>query len=92
MSNQNYTPSDSTGVETNPPQEQHLSLPAPLAAKIERRVSNTEFDSVEAYVSFVMESVLRELDEQGEATIAQTETTPADEESVEDRLESLGYL
>lgn len=91
MSNQNFTPTDSTDPETNREPKQ-LVLPAPLGAKIERRVTNTEFDSAEAYVSFVLEAVLRELDEQTETEIAQQDTEPTDTESVEERLESLGYL
>ncbi|MHC1635401.1 MAG: CopG family transcriptional regulator [Candidatus Methanospirareceae archaeon] len=60
-------------------------LPAELYKKIEDRVRDTEFRSVEEYVTFVLEEVLKEEDE--ELTFSEEE-----EEEVKRRLKALGYL
>jgi len=64
-----------------------VELPSETVSRIEERVRYTEFESVESYVSFVLEQVLRQVDADGadrEEAVDQTE--------VEDRLRSLGYL
>lgn len=64
-----------------------VELPAGLAAEVEQRLPRTDFDDVDAYVTFVVEEVL--------ATVADGETANYDDverSEVESRLESLGYL
>ena len=61
-------------------------LPANLYRKIEERVKATEFHSVEEYVSFVLEEVLKDEGEE-EKTFSKEE-----EEEVKKRLRALGYL
>ena len=63
-------------------------LPVVLYSKIEERVHATEFDSVEEYVTYVMEEILREDEiEEEEPTFSE-----AEEEEVKKRLRALGYL
>jgi len=61
-------------------------IPASLYKKIEERVNVTEFNSVEEYVTFVLEEVLK--DEQEE----EKTFTKEEEEEVKNRLRALGYL
>lgn len=57
-----------------------VEIPSEVEERIQRRVEQTEFDSVDEYVSFVLVNLLDEI-----------EDAPADEE-LEERLKSLGYL
>ena len=61
-------------------------LPAELYNRVEERAKATGFGSVEEYVSFVLEEVLRE-DEEAEKAFS-----PEEEEEVKKRLRALGYL
>lgn len=63
-----------------------IHLPRELVEKVRRRAEATGFGSVEEYVRFVLEEVVRE--EEGEADVMSEE----EEESVKARLRSLGYL
>jgi len=62
-----------------------ISLPTELYAKIEQRVAGTEFHSVDEYVNFVLEEVLKEEE-------PETSLSKEDEEEVKKRLKALGYL
>jgi len=61
-------------------------LPAELYDRIEERAKATGFGSVEEYVSFVLEEVLKDEEEEGKAF------SPEEEEEVKKRLRALGYL
>jgi len=63
-----------------------IYLPETLYQKIEEQIKGTEFSSVEDYVIFVLEEILKEEDD-SEATL-----TPEEEELVKERLKGLGYL
>jgi len=65
--------------------KKEVSLPAELYNRIEERVKVTEFSSVEEYVTFVLEEVLKE-DDEGPSF------TKEEEEEVKKRLKALGYL
>ena len=65
-------------------QKKAVFLPDGLYEKIEERVNNTEFNSVDEYVIFVMEEVLKDEDEPA--------LSEEDEEEVKKRLKALGYL
>jgi Arc/MetJ-type ribon-helix-helix transcriptional regulator len=60
-------------------------LPTELYSKIEETVKGTDFSSVDEYVKFVMEEVIKE--EEGESAFSEEE-----EEEVKKRLKDLGYL
>lgn len=62
-------------------------LSTELYARIEERVKNTGFGSVDEYVIFVLEEVLKE---EGEAEGGAF--SKEDEEEVKKRLKALGYL
>jgi len=62
-------------------------IPSNLYKKIEERVKVTEFGSVEEYVTFVLEEVLKEEKEEEERVY-----TKEEEEEVKNRLRALGYL
>ena len=63
-----------------------VSLPAELYGRIEERVKATGFGSVDKYVIFVLEEVLKDEKEEGEAY------SKEDEAEVRKRLKALGYL
>ncbi len=62
-----------------------LELPNDLYEKIEETIKGTEFKSVEEYVIFVLEEVLKE-EEEAEPL------SPEEEAQVKERLKGLGYL
>lgn len=66
---------------------QGVELPQRVAERVEARVPYTEFDSVDEYVTFVVEEVLYAVEEASDEDVE-----PVDEAEVRSRLESLGYL
>ena len=60
-------------------------LPAELYREVEKRVGATDFGSVDEYVKFVLEEVVRE---EGEEKAFSEE----EEKEVKKRLKDLGYL
>lgn len=60
-----------------------VSLPAELYSQIEERAKSTGFNSIDDYVVFVLEEVVRD---EGEAVMSKEE-----EEEVKRRLRALGY-
>lgn len=61
-----------------------VKIPKRLIEKIEEYIKDSEFKSVNEYVSFVIEEVMKDDDE--------TEFSEEDEKLVKDRLKDLGYL
>lgn len=59
-------------------------LPDDLYRKIGERVNVTEFNSVDEYVIFVMEEVLKDEEEQA--------LSKEDEEEIKKKLKAFGYL
>jgi len=59
-------------------------LPAELYARVEERVKATDFSSVDEYVEFVLEEVVKE--EEAKAF------SEEEEKEVKKRLKDLGYL
>lgn len=64
-----------------------IELPADLLSRADRRLPRTEFDTVEAYVTVVLEETLAHVESEPDEDFA-----AADEAEVKDRLKSLGYL
>ncbi|MHC1605635.1 MAG: CopG family transcriptional regulator [Candidatus Methanofastidiosia archaeon] len=64
-----------------------IKVPMKLIEKIKERIKETEFKSVDEYASFVLEEVLKSLEEESEEVFSEE-----DEEKVKDRLKALGYL
>jgi Arc/MetJ-type ribon-helix-helix transcriptional regulator len=73
--------SESRQVET-------VELPVEVVVRIEDRVDRTEFDDASSYITHVLEDLLHEVDQSTETT----NSDPVDEQQVEERLKSLGYL
>jgi hypothetical protein len=65
--------------------ENTITLTPELRAACEQAIEGTEFQSVEAYVQFVLREVVTEPD----AGAAESADRPA---GTEDQLEALGYL
>lgn len=60
-----------------------VSLPSELYSRVEKRAKSTGFNSIDDYVAFVLEEVIKE---EGETVISQE-----DEAEVKRRLRALGY-
>ena len=65
-----------------------VKIPKEIFRKIEERIKETEFESVDAYVTFVLEEVLKEDYEEEPDEVLSEE----DEKKVKERLKALGYL
>lgn len=93
MSDRTQDQDEQTAIESRGDDTWHVQLPDRVGSKIAERVQRTEFDSVDEYVAFVMESVLRELDEQDDDADDYVEYGDGEKsEELHDRLESLGYM
>ncbi len=64
-----------------------VKIPDDVYEKIEERLKETEFESVDEYVTFVLREVLASLEEEEEQVFSEEE-----EEKVKERLRALGYL
>ena len=63
-----------------------ISIPLPLNDKLKKLISNTGFNSVSSFVTYVLRQIV------AEGIDKNAGFTKADEEKVKDRLKSLGYL
>lgn len=63
-----------------------VKIPRDIYEKIEERIKDTEFSSVDEYVTYVLREVLASLEEEEEVF------TEEEEEKVKERLRALGYL
>lgn len=59
-----------------------------MISKIEARLEETGFESVDKYVTFVLEEVIKEVEDEEPEEVFSEE----DEEKVKGRLRALGYL
>jgi len=62
-------------------------LPAELFIQIDKRAKSTGFSSVDEYITFIIEEVLREENEEEKVSFSKEE-----EEEIKKRLKGLGYL
>lgn len=93
MTERDTDANDTTGTERRSDDAFHVTIPEHVGSRIERRLPETDFDSADEYVTFVLESLLRELDEQdGDVVIEVHDAGPDETGAVQNRLESLGYL
>jgi hypothetical protein len=69
-----------------------VDIPKDVEEKLQKRVDSTdEFDSVEAYVEYILKQVVERLEEEN-SDAEQPAFSEEDEEKVKERLRSLGYL
>ena len=66
----------------------NVAIPLKLYKKIQKRVKSTDFKSVDEYITYILEEVIKQVEEEDEVP----EYTEEDEEKVKDRLRALGYL
>ena len=65
-----------------------VALPASLKRDLEGRIEHTEFESLEEYVRFVLQTIV---DEDGDRH-TDSEREANEQEQLEDRLKDLGYM
>lgn len=65
-----------------------VHLPRHLVDRIERRLPRTEFDDSSEYIAFVLREVVGRVERETETDADEI----VDEQEVENRLQSLGYL
>lgn len=63
-----------------------INIPRRVVNDVEQRLPYTRFESVDEYVTFAMEQILRAAEE------PDAETESVDSEDIRKQLESLGYL
>lgn len=73
--------SESQEVET-------IELPADTVSRVDDRVARTEFDDVSGYVQYILEEILYHAEQENDLS----DTEAVDEQEIQDRLKSLGYL
>ena len=72
------------GARTAPPATRTLRIPEETAVQLEERLRGSAFDSVDAFVAFVLARLLEEPGGPG--------LTEEEERKLKDRLRSLGYI
>jgi Arc/MetJ-type ribon-helix-helix transcriptional regulator len=73
--------------EKSKDQFENVPISKAIVEKIKKRIEQTDFDSVSSYITYVLEEVLSEEDDEEEAVFSKE-----DEERVKERLKALGYL
>ena len=69
-----------------------VDIPDEITKKLQKRVDSTgEFDSVQAYVEYILKQVVDRLEQEKEEN-EKPAFSEEDEEKVKERLKSLGYL
>ncbi len=70
-----------------------IEIPEEIIEKLKKRVDSTdEFDSVQAYVEYILKQVVERLETEKQEKDEEPAFSEEDEEKVKDRLRSLGYL
>jgi len=70
----------------------NIKIPNEIIEKIEKRVEESEFKSVEEYILYVLKEVVNEEEIEEQEKENEEEWSEEDEEKVKSRLRSLGYL
>ena len=65
-----------------------LTISEDLGDRIETRIRNTEFETVDEYAEFVLSEVVTRVEREAD----RSSESLASREGVQERLESLGYL
>jgi len=65
-----------------------IEIPKRIYEEIQKRIDGEEFKSVEEFVTFVLEEVLKDEEEEEPQDVLSEE----DEEKIKERLRGLGYL
>lgn len=73
---------------TNSQAVESIKLPVEILRRIEPRIEATEFENKSEYITHILEEVLYELEQESDHSAAES----VDEQQVQERLKSLGYL
>lgn len=65
-----------------------VELPERIVSRVEDRLTRTEWDAPEEYITYVLEEVMYRVEQETK----DDDFEPVDEEEVKNRLRSLGYL
>lgn len=65
-------------------EDKEVKIPKRIVEKIEERIKDTDFKSLEEYVTFVLEEVIKDEESQ--------DLSKEDEEKIKEKLKALGYL
>lgn len=79
----NHQPSTNEDTEA-------VRIPRSLAQRIQRRLPGSDFSSIDAYVSYVLDQLITELE--GGKQKSQEAFSEEEQKIVEDRLRNLGYM
>jgi Arc/MetJ-type ribon-helix-helix transcriptional regulator len=72
--------------EKSKDQFENVPIPKAIVEKIKKRIEQTDFNSVSSYITYVLQEILSEEDDD------ETVFSKEDEERVKERLKALGYL
>ena len=64
-----------------------VSIPTPLAKKVQERIEGTGFTSLSSYVTYILRQIITETQEEKKEAFSKD-----DEEKVKARLKGLGYF
>ena len=67
-------------------------IPQSLRQRIESRLANSDFKTVDEYIAYVVEQILDEIEKQDATPEDVTGMSKEDQEVVEQRLRDLGYM
>jgi hypothetical protein len=69
-----------------------VGIKSDIYKKIKKRVAKTEFENVQEYVNYVLEEVIKQVEEEDKGQDDDAAYSKEDEEKVKERLRALGYL
>lgn len=82
--------------ERTPDRTREVAIPDHVVDRVERRLPDTRFDTIDAYVTAALELLLHEIEEEpdggGAERAATQRSSDVDDGEVREQLESLGYL
>lgn len=79
-------------TESSTESKESVQLSKSLIDRIQKRLSQTDFKTVDEYIAYVLDNVLKELEESQNAQRNDKVFSKEEEEGVEDRLRNLGYM
>lgn len=69
---------DSTAIEPRSEEGWTVTIPHEVGVDIDRRIQKTRFESVDEYVSFALESLLKNLEDEPDVTAPKGDSTVCD--------------
>jgi hypothetical protein len=70
-----------------------ISIPAPLAEKIKKRMAGTGFNSLSGYVTYVLRQIISSIEQDDRSGGSSKDAfSEKEEKTVKERLRALGYI